>query len=233
MIKIGVCEDESIWRSHIEEVVKKFFKIKEEVLLLKSYSGGEALLCGYEGLDLVFFDIEMEGIDGIETAKRLRRMDSKVEIVFLTSHLEVMQEAFKVKPFRFLDKEFNFETIEECLKSYLNEKKSFIDIFLDVKGETIILNTKDIIMIEATKNGSIIYCRDKEIFSRKTLNEWEDKVENLNFFRCHKSYIVHFFSIKSISERVKLLQGYEAEVSRRRSKELIDKYFEYVEVNAR
>ena len=156
MIKIGVCEDESIWRSHIEEVVKKVFKIKEEVLLLKSYSGGEALFCGYEGLDLVFMDIEMPGMDGIETAKRLRKIDSKVEIVFLTSHLEVMQEAFQVKAFRFLDKDFKYETIEICLESFFKEKNSFFDIVLETKGETIFLNTKEIIMIEATKNGTII-----------------------------------------------------------------------------
>lgn len=233
MIKIGVCEDESIWRSHIEEVVKKFFKIKEEVLLLKLYSGGEALLCGYEGLDLVFLDIEMEGIDGIETAKKLRRMDDKVEIVFLTSHMEVMQEAFQVKAFRFLDKDFKYERIEECLESYIKEKKSFVDIMVEIKGEKILLNTKDIIMIEATKNGSIIYCKDKEIFCRKVLSDWEIILKSFYFFRCHKSYIVHFFSIKSISEKVKLLKEYEAEVSRRKIKELLKKYFEFMEVNAK
>lgn len=233
MLRIGVCEDQYVWQKYIKKKLGDYFLKKGEPYLLKIFSTGEDLLYAYDFPDIIFMDLDLPGLNGIDTAIRIRTIDNNVEIVFLTSHLEYMQLAFKVKAFRFLDKDFEFETLERTMDEYFKEKGKFINLEIETGGEKILVNTRNIIMIEATKNGSIIYCRTNEIFSRNSLSAWELILGNKYFARTHKSYLVHMFAIKKVEEKISLLNGYIAEISRRNKREFRRVYYRFLEENWR
>jgi DNA-binding LytR/AlgR family response regulator len=229
MFKIGVCEDERIWHNHIRRSLKKIFENYNEQYCLVQFFSGEDLLFGYETLDILIMDIEMEGMNGIEVAKKVRETDENVEIIFLSSYLNKMQDAFQVRAYRFLDKEFRYESLESCLGKLILEKGMFSYIEIEIKKKKIVLKTKDIIMIEAIKNGSIIHYSKKQIFSDKTLKYWEGVLKPYDFFRVHRSYIIHLHSVVKAGDTIKLINGYCAELSRRSKSEFYKAYFDYLE----
>lgn len=99
-MKIAICDDEQVMMEHICELVKQY----RPDYMVELYGCGEALLEDAQLYDLIFLDIEMPSINGMEVAENLRKMQYSGEIIFLTGYMEYIQEAFKVRAFRYLQK---------------------------------------------------------------------------------------------------------------------------------
>ena len=85
-------------------------------LELEVYSSGEELICGYEEgnrFDLIYLDIEMKGIDGIETARWIREQHYHMILIYVSSYDTYLKQLFEVEPFRFLQKPVSLEAFEE------------------------------------------------------------------------------------------------------------------------
>lgn len=84
-MKIAVCDDNAVFRSNIKTEVEHYFQSLD--VLVYEYDSGESLLKAKKGttFDLILLDIEMDGIDGLETARHIREEDTQVLIVLLTS----------------------------------------------------------------------------------------------------------------------------------------------------
>ena len=115
--KIAVCDDEQIFG---DDVVKKL-KEQSEHCEISEYISGEELLNSSMEFDMIFLDIEMTGINGINAAFTLRERGYDGMIIFLTSHTEFMPDAFKVKAFRFLDKPLDSEKFNEAFSEAKKE----------------------------------------------------------------------------------------------------------------
>ena len=105
-LKVAVCDDEKII---CNEIKKRLLEIRPEFEVLL-FSSGDELIKSDKNFDLIFLDIEMPQLDGMETAQILRKNHKNEYIIFLTSHSELMAEAFKVKAFRFLEKPIELNT---------------------------------------------------------------------------------------------------------------------------
>ena len=114
-MRIAVCDDDETAVSFLRELIETYPKQK---LCADGYSSGEDLLRSGHVYDLIFLDIDMRGIDGIETARRIRVHDRKVKIVYVTSYKEYAGRAFSVHAFGYLLKpvkqEKLWKQIEEC-----------------------------------------------------------------------------------------------------------------------
>ncbi len=149
--KIAVCDDEQIF---VDDVVAKL-KEQSEQCEISEYISGEELLNSSLEFNIIFLDIEMTGINGINTAFALRERGYDGMIIFLTSHTEFMPDAFKVKAFRFLDKpldslKFN-EAFSEAKKEIMNTEHILLS---DKSGKTVYLKLTDIIYLEAYGDGT-------------------------------------------------------------------------------
>lgn len=114
-MRIAICDDNMNYINIIENYIDKFKKTAVEC---DAYISGEELVYAYreneERYDVIFLDMEMEQLNGIETANHIREFDEHVIIVFVTSHTEYMRDSFKCAPFRFLVKpvdDAEFETV--------------------------------------------------------------------------------------------------------------------------
>lgn len=129
-MKIAVCDDEPIFRKQLKAILEEYY-CSLDVLVL-SYSSGEELLGAVKGnpFDLVFLDIEMEGIDGLETAKRLNELVSDLPVILLTSHTELAMEGYEVRAFRFLGKPVDKRKLQEALGAFekLRQQEQKIEI---------------------------------------------------------------------------------------------------------
>ena len=197
-------------------------------MLESGLQGDEMLETAFYPFELLFLDIEMEGMDGLETAKEIKSRDNNVEIVFLTSHDELIKRAFTVKAFRFLDKNTYMEEIDECLEAFLREKDERKKILVRTLDGEIRISLKDIWWIEAEHNGSTVWGENWELRCRHSLDEWEQRLNHMIFFRSHRSYIVNFRWVERIEDKVYMMKNYKLEIAKRRKAELKERYMEYL-----
>lgn len=231
-LKVAVCDDEKII---CNEIKKRLLEIRPEFEVLL-FSSGDELIKSDKNFDLIFLDIEMPQLDGMETAQILRKNHKNEYIIFLTSHSELMAEAFKVKAFRFLEKPIELNTFREAVTMAEKEILSNEKLTISMKGQLKVIYLKDIVYIEAFGDGTYIYTNEEVIESKNTLKYWNEKLGTEHFFQTHKSYIVALRYVKKIdSVKVKMqsvCREEEIPVSRRKKTQLKDAVLRYVRLNS-
>ena len=98
MINVAICENNAMQIKYVVDVIKKY-SIKENMdfMIDKFISGEELLNSNHSKYNVIFLEIKMNGISGIDTAKKIREINEEVKIIFLTASKELWAEAFKVK----------------------------------------------------------------------------------------------------------------------------------------
>ena len=151
----------------------------------------------------------MPGLDGLETARQLRKENHICSIIFVTSYPEFVLESFSVQPFRFMVKPIQEKLIAEAMNSYVKLQKLFYPISIIVDGELITIATQDITYLEGDGKYCWIYTEDKTYHSSKTLTGIHSLLPPYCFFRVHKSFVVNMFCIVSIKENIITLNSGE------------------------
>ncbi len=232
--KIAVCDDEQIF---VDDVVAKL-KEQSEQCEISEYISGEELLNSSLEFNIVFLDIEMTGINGINTAFALRERGYDGMIIFLTSHTEFMPDAFKVKAFRFLDKpldnsKFN-EAFSEAKKEIMNTEHILLS---DKNGKTIYLKLTDIVYLEAYGDGTYIYSKTGIVYDTdKPLKYWKGQIGTEHFYQIHKSFIVSYLYVSNISKDGQVtVKGAKQplDISRRNVVPFRNGFFDYIRKYAR
>jgi len=160
MVVLGICDDEKHYRSIIRKYLEEILQSNVQSYEIHEFTSGEELLENYpNNLDILILDIQMDGIDGMNTARRIRTFDSKVEIIFMTSYSEFMQEGYEVRAYRYLLKPINFEELKKhlltCIKEIKLSKHNYI--IIKNKSNTYKINSNEITYIEVQKKDMLIH----------------------------------------------------------------------------
>ncbi len=222
MIRIAICDDEKHMSDHIKTITSDFFRKKNREIHIRTFAGGEELL-NYDGqIDILFLDIQMKDMDGMETARKLRADKFRGFLIFITVLKEMVFQSFEVQAYDYLVKpvdEKKFErTMERCLASMQNTGE---DSLLVQKGyEGRIIRTDEIVFCEII---------DRKIYLNLVSGEvvdYYERIENLetklddHFFRCHRSYLINLKHLKGYKKGTAYMDnGREIPVSRLRSRE--------------
>lgn len=230
-LHIAICDDESIL---CKETKKKILEIRSgyEIDLFLS---GKELLAAPLKYDMIFLDIEMPEQSGMEIARDLRKQNYKGHIIFLTSHVEFMQESFKVRAFRFLTKPINMDELEETLKESEHEIFENEKIAVDGFGTETLVSIRDIVYIEAMKRNTVLHLTDKNVETPYSLKYWLEKLSENDFCQVHKSFIVSLNYIMQVETDEVILRGgdYSIPLSRRRHGIVKQTFFNYIKQHAR
>lgn len=224
-LKIAICDDEMIMRNDLE----KCLKLIDDKFIIKQYSYGERLLETDEDFDIYFLDVDMPVLNGIETAARLRQKKSSACIIFLTSHIEYVRVAFKVRAYRYLVKPIDKKELAEAIRDVERdiESKVYLSVKVGERVEHICLD--DIILFEAFGDGTYVYKKDEVLTTTMTLKYWLDTVGE-TFFQTHRSYVVSLRHVKRIN-KTDLEMNYvdfPVPLSRRNKVSFKDAFFEYM-----
>lgn len=229
-MRIAICDDDKVM---CDEICKKINQYNCNYYI-DLFRGGMDLLNIDKIYDIVFLDIEMSGIDGMETASLLRQKNNNEHIIFLTSHSEFMQEAFKVKAFRYLNKPIKQEELIEALNAAEKEIISNEKIAIYEKNKVHIIDMNNIIYFESFGDGTYVYTKDEIYESIKPLKYWGDIVEKESFFQVHKSFLISLKYIRNIENSSVQMQycKHLIPVSRRKFPILKKTFLDYIRSNA-
>lgn len=210
-VKICICDDSSEERASINALVREWSRQSGTDVSVSEYSTAEAFLFEYEDLvpDIALLDIEMPGMNGVELAKRLRKENKLIQIVFITGFSEYIAEGYEVAALHYLLKPVSskklFSTLDRALeKQRIDGRK----IVLKTSAETILLPLYEVRYIEVIKNYITVYAEGSYTVKR-TLKEIERELDE-RFLRVGRSYFVNLHFISRVSRSEIFLRGGES-----------------------
>lgn len=229
---IAVCDDEELALAQIVEEIKKGFAKIGVTAEIDTFIKPELLLesnrtCSF---DVIFLDIDMPGINGIEAAGIIKKLNPKTLVVFVTGKDELVYKSFEVHPFGFIRKLKLKDEISEIvadIKTELSRK----DYRLSFKTEGIHyrLYADEIVCIESMGNYIIINTTDGATYKYKdSISKKEIELSEHGFIRTHEKYLVNFKYIFKINKSsVTVIQNYDIPVSRNRMNNLKESFLSY------
>lgn len=199
MIKIGICDDNANIVSKLKRYIESYDKEKAYIV---TFSNGEELLSSGHIFDAIFLDIDMGGINGIETAQKIRRYDKEVKIIYVTNYNEYTNAAFTVHAFGYLKKPVKKEDIFKQLTEVISYSRESEQAELSVNFKTIDgivrMQPKEIYYFEYF-NRKIKMNTSKGIFILKEkIMDIARRMEQYGFYMPHKSFTVNLYHVKSI-----------------------------------
>lgn len=213
--KIAICDDDDLYTSYIQRLVTDLYDGEIEFF---RYSSGESLIKDVWVMhDVVFLDIQLGGIDGTETARKLRETNKNAVLVFCSGMVNPTPESIKVTPYRYLLKQYDDETMRGELIDVLDKMiRSYKEEYIIAKNEDgmcrIFIN--DIVYISKAKRGSRIHLREPEIYGAEDdfLSELHvlklyAQLGKFGFEFAHNSYLVNCRWVVRFEKTFLVLEG--------------------------
>lgn len=233
-LKVAICDDDRTqikFTSHLIQSIQ--LGVNFEIITANS---GENLLDknSIEDLDIIFLDIEMDGINGIETAKEIRKLNQDVIIVFITGYKKYALEAYDLKAFHYLIKPISKDKMEKLMGDILRRKNE-MDAYQEKEKELVIKIRDRIVKLRYDEiyyfekySKSIIVCSGEGEFKFKgTIKNIISQIDMKYFIQCHQGFIVNRSKIFKVKDGLITIRDIKKEVPVGRTyKEEVIKEFE-------
>lgn len=221
---IGICDDEKVIRDKIEKICVNVTGEYDTDTAVKTYSDGKEVL--EENFDILILDIEMEDVDGIAVKNYFQSRKKDTIIIFVTSHNEMMSQAFGVNVMGFVTKSYLDSQLPVMLESAIKRVMNTVNI----EG----VDSRKVCYIEAEHIYNILHLEnDTEMSVRCSSADLEKMLEGVGFIRVHRTYIINMAYVEHIRDKSVVINGKEIPVSSRLRSRLKKEYSRYCRENAR
>lgn len=221
--RVAICDDIEIERDMLGVMLRDCDGEQEIV----KFSAGEELLGSDLSFDLVFLDIFMSGMTGMEVARAMQSRGQKTPIVFLTSSSDFAVESYEVHAFDYIVKPIQPERLRQVWERFLSlhqENRRFL--LINNAGIIEKYPYELIEFLESNCHYVTIHLTDnttKRIHER--LDNLERQLDDVRFLRCHKSYLINMSLVQSMSDDF-VMQSGKCVAYRKRGKKKLQKRFE-------
>ena len=230
-MKVAIVDDELEMRQIMTDYVKRFGEEAGIELEAVSFeSGGQFLECYKMVYDIIIFDIDMPGINGIDTARKLRETDNNVTIIFVTNISQYAINGYEVdavdyilKPVSYYDFSMKFHrTVAKAA-----QKKEHI-IKIETGEGTRKLRLPALVYVEVLSHYLYFHTTKRDYRSRGNISDVEKELEKYNFVRIHRSYIVNLRYVNKVLSKEVTVGEKVLPVSRNYKDKLKEEYLKYI-----
>lgn len=214
--KVVIVDDERIMAEEVKTMIAELYP---DIQIVGVYHDGEAALQMIIKLkpDIVFLDIEMPGMNGLQVAEQLAKLEEAPVIVFITAFDEFALKAFTVNAVDYILKpldEQDIQRVMEKIKKLLERHRKFVPVKVESTSKPrymrkFSVEKGDRMEIVDSEGIQLIYAKDRLVFismldgetyrAKLTLQDFELRLPPENFFRCHRNYIININEIKQIT----------------------------------
>lgn len=205
-----LCDDQSEFIKEFTKQLEGYFLSRQVSFQLFVFSKGEDLLKADISPDIIFLDIKMGGLSGIETARILRNNQIRSKIIFLTAYKQYVFDAFDVDASHYLIKPVKEKKLEAVLDHVMEQLTSAKTQFLTVQSGSCIqrFSYSDILYLEVRNRKVTVHSQTGNVDFYGKLDTLE-KCLPVHFFRCHRSFIVNMDFVMQICKTDLLLTNGE------------------------
>lgn len=196
-MRVAICDDERPMYGKLRGLLDEYRRERQIDIYTDYYSSGEDLVRASRDYEVIFMDFQMEGINGIETAERIRETNEDCIIIFVSAFPEVSVDSYEVKTFRFLvkpvDKNKLFKALDDYMKTIDYDKL----LILKTHKGTWKIKASEIIYAEAKGKHTVIRTTKDYYEINVHLKKLGEKLPTEKFIRCQRAYIVGFAHIEN------------------------------------
>ena len=201
MYRIAVVDDQPEERDRLNAFLQQFVTERKLALEISGFEDGESFLAAYKNnFEIVLLDIEMQGIDGMETARRLRERDEKVCLIFVTYLANFAVQGYSVHALDFLVKPVSYENfrlkMDRAVAEADRSRKKEI-IVSTAEGDRRV-RIDELYYIEVMNHTLIYHTKAGTLSVRGTIRDCEERLAPFDFARCNKSYLVNMHHVTEI-----------------------------------
>lgn len=230
-MKIAVVDDNEADVELFLKLIEEYAQRHHKTIYTVVFSKGEELLKKFkkEKFSAIFLDIYMEGISGVEAARKIRKKDTDVRLIFTTTSEEYFAEGFEVEATHYLLKPLNTKKIEEVMQRlhvFFDEEETMLT--LQNGSRQVKIPKNKILYIETIRNGIMICCKDNQIPIHCSISVATEMLQCSNFLRCHRYSIVCLDAVEKVeNDSFIMTDGRRILLRREGRKELKETYYRY------
>lgn len=207
---LAICDDEKDERALLNELLKRYAREHELDFQICQYDSGEALLNAFlkDQPQILFLDIYMNGITGVQTAQQLRQIDTEVRIIFITTSEAHFSDGFAVDATHYLVKPADYGQLCECLrrcKAVTNKKEKKITV--KVHRQELTIKHRDIFYIEAVRNGIVIHHKGGSTKVYIPFSQIIKSFDYADFLQCHRAFLVNLKKVDKVADDCFVMQN--------------------------
>lgn len=203
VIQVAICDDEEIFLINLKELIMKEFQLSGMVYELHIYNNGTELIKMSDSIvfDIIFLDIEMPSLNGLEVAKNLRDKNPYINIIFVTNRDDLVFSSFCYRPFRFIRKQKMVEELPEAISDITNLIKKENQYYtVCFNNSTMQIKITDIMFFESFKHDIYIHTELEKIRIKSNLAKIEKEMSIYGFIRVHSGFLVNYRFIYSVNK---------------------------------
>lgn len=232
-MRIAICDDEKNIRELIANKVAKQYPVAEIIF----FQSGEELILSDESMDILFLDIQMSGIDGMSTARELRKKDKSVILIFVTAVEEYVFQAFDVGAFNYIVKPIDdgkfsdvlHRAVDEWSSQNINEKEPEERyVLINNSGVHTKVILDEIVYAEVFNRKVVIHKLDGEIEYYGKMSDLESLAGD-SFFRPHRAYLINFKYVEKYDATTIYLERGTVLMAKQNYPEFVKKYMKYIQ----
>lgn len=226
MLNIIILEDQAEQADRLSHMLKKYAESHEGFAYnLKLYDRSIPFLTEYKcDADLLFLDIQIPDMLGMEAAKRIRQMDNRVMIIFVTMLTQYAIEGYSVGAFDYVLKPVRFEEFSSKMDRVcrmLAHQSTSMTLEVRTKEEIRRINVDDITFIEVSNHDVLIHTDSEIIRQWGNLKTYEEKLAPAHFVRCNVSFLVNLKYVRPVNGNTVMVHGHNLPISSSKRKEFL------------
>lgn len=232
MIRVGVVEDDERYRHELLTHLARYSEEHGVEMQTVQFTDGEDLVATYRpDYDLLFLDIEMPRLDGLEAARRIRQVDPHAVIIFVTNMAQYAVKGYEVAALSYLIKPVSYFALAHEVTRSIEKLYRARDepVVINVGGRLARLDVSDIVYVESIKHRITIHTLSGEYAFSGTLKAVELELAERGFFRSNNCYLVNLRHVTQVEQSAcTMVNGDSLQVSRPRKRAFLDALTDYV-----
>lgn len=235
MIRTALVEDNPADVLRVKQILERYTAEFHEQFQVAVYDRPELFLQQYRPFDLVLMDIELPGLNGMETARRMRKQDELATLIFITNLAQYAIHGYEVNALDFVLKPVSYYSFSMKLKRAVKtvHKLQDTDLNLNTASGYVRVAASEVLYVEVQKHYLTYHTETGAYTVRDTMKTAEEQLAPLHFVRCNNCYLVNLRHVRSVCDSDVRVGQTQLRISRPRRAEFLQQLTDYLGGNVK